>query len=499
MTIEFSKKLTAHETPIPGVVLYDLPVHGDNRGWFKENWQREKMVALGLPDFRPVQNNISFNEKAGTTRGIHAEPWDKFISVATGKIFGAWVDLREGPSFGAVFTAELDPSQAIFIPRGVGNAFQTLEDNTAYTYLVNDHWSADAQGQYTFLNLADETAAVAWPIPLEQAELSDKDRAHPRLADVVPMPAKKTLVLGADGQLGKALREQYDGDTSVEFAARSDFDLTSAEAYAQKNWKNYSTIINAAAYTAVDQAETAEGRAGAWAINATAVTRLARVAVEHDLTLVHVSSDYVFDGSRSIHDEVEPISPLGVYGQSKAAGDAIVSVLPKHYIVRTSWVIGEGNNFVKTMASLAGRGIKPSVVNDQIGRLSFTEDIAAGIRHLLDSSAPYGTYNLSNDGEPQTWADIAADVFELTGAGREAVTGVSTDEYFQGKAAAPRPLNSLLDLTKIRSTGFMPPAAWDRLITYVNSFGEAQAVQSVSAAGRQSTMPNALSSDSAGE
>ena len=80
------------------------------------------MVALGLPDFRPVQNNISFNEKAGTTRGIHAEPWDKFISVATGRIFGAWVDLREGPSFGAVFTAELDPSQAIFIPRGVGNA-----------------------------------------------------------------------------------------------------------------------------------------------------------------------------------------------------------------------------------------------------------------------------------------------------------------------------------------------------------------------------------------
>src|SRR5919112_4927667 len=79
MSLEFSKLLGARETPIPGVVMYDLPVHGDNRGWFKENWQREKMIALGLPDFRPVQNNISFNEKAGTTRGIHAEPWDKFI------------------------------------------------------------------------------------------------------------------------------------------------------------------------------------------------------------------------------------------------------------------------------------------------------------------------------------------------------------------------------------------------------------------------------------
>jgi dTDP-4-dehydrorhamnose 3,5-epimerase len=468
MSIEFSKRLAAHETPIPGVVLYDLPVHGDNRGWFKENWQREKMVALGLPDFRPVQNNISFNEKAGTTRGIHAEPWDKFISVATGRIFGAWVDLREGPSFGAVFTAELDPSQAIFIPRGVGNAFQTLEDNTAYTYLVNDHWSADAQGQYTFLNLADESAAIAWPIPLQQAELSDKDKAHPRLGDVVPMPAKKTLVLGADGQLGKALREQYDGDASVEFAARGEFDLTSAEAYAGRNWKNYSTVINAAAYTAVDHAETPEGRAAAWAINVTAVAQLVRVAVEHDLTLVHVSSDYVFDGARGIHDEDEPLSPLGVYGQSKAAGDAVVSVVPRHYIVRTSWVIGEGNNFVRTMASLAARGIKPTVVNDQTGRLSFTRDIAAGINHLLDSAAPYGTYNLSNDGEPQTWADIAADVYELAGAERDAVTGVSTAEYFNGKAAAPRPLNSVLDLSRLKAAGFHPEPAEKRLREYLS-------------------------------
>ena len=467
MSIEFSKKLTAHDTPIPGVVLYDLPVHGDNRGWFKENWQREKMVALGLPDFCPVQNNISFNEKAGTTRGIHAEPWDKFISVATGRIFGAWVDLREGPSFGAVFTAELDASQAIFIPRGVGNAFQTLADNTAYTYLVNDHWSADAQGQYTFLNLADESAAIAWPIPLGQAELSDKDKAHPRLAEVVPMPPKKVLVVGADGQLGKALRELYAGDSAVEFAGRAEFDLGSGEAFTARNWKSYSTIINAAAYTAVDTAETPEGRTTAWAINATAVARLARTAVDHDLTLVHVSSDYVFDGTRDGHTEDEPVSPLGVYGQTKAAGDAAVSVVPRHYIVRTSWVIGEGNNFVRTMASLAQRGIAPQVVNDQIGRLTFTQDIAAGIRHLLESGAGYGTYNLTNDGEPQSWADIAADVYELSGRSRDDVAGVSTEEYFQGKAAAPRPLNSVLPLHKIQAAGFQPRFMKEALADYL--------------------------------
>ena len=184
MSLQYGKPLRGHSTPIPGMLLIDLPVHGDNRGWFKENWQREKMSAIGLPDFGPVQNNISFNDAVGTTRGIHAEPWDKYISIAFGKVFGAWVDLRPGENFGTVFTAELDPSTAIYVPRGVGNSYQTLEPNTAYTYLVNDHWSPEAVGEYRFLNLADEDAAIAWPIPLEDAELSDKDRAHPRLADL---------------------------------------------------------------------------------------------------------------------------------------------------------------------------------------------------------------------------------------------------------------------------------------------------------------------------
>jgi dTDP-4-dehydrorhamnose 3,5-epimerase len=180
--MEYGKQLRSYETTIEGVLLFDVPVHGDNRGWFKENWQREKMIAAGLPDFAPVQNNISFNDAVGTTRGIHAEPWEKFISTATGSVFGAWVDLRPGDGFGTVFTAQLDPSVAIFVPRGVGNSYQTLEPNTAYSYLVNAHWSAEAVDQYTFLNLADPDIAISWPIDLADAELSDKDRAHPSLA-----------------------------------------------------------------------------------------------------------------------------------------------------------------------------------------------------------------------------------------------------------------------------------------------------------------------------
>ena len=88
--MDFEKDLRAVETNIPGLIVFDLPVHGDNRGWFKENWQRAKQTALGLPDFGPVQNNISFNAKKGVTRGIHAEPWDKYISIAAGSVFGAW-------------------------------------------------------------------------------------------------------------------------------------------------------------------------------------------------------------------------------------------------------------------------------------------------------------------------------------------------------------------------------------------------------------------------
>ena len=471
--VEFGKSLAVRETAIPGLLIADLPVHGDNRGWFKENWQREKMLAAGLPDFGPVQNNVSFNDAVGTTRGIHAEPWDKWVSVAAGRIFGAWVDLREGESFGAVVTVELDASKAVFVPRGVGNSFQTLEPNTAYSYLVNDHWSPNAE--YSFLNLADETVAVPWPIPLEQAELSDKDRAHPRLADVVPLAPRRVLVIGANGQLGQALRASYGDAAHVEYATRADLDLTDTAALATaRRWRDYGTIVNAAAHTKVDAAETAEGRADAWAANVTGVAALAAVAAANGITLVHVSSDYVFDGAKDgAYLETDAIAPLGVYGQTKAAGDAIVATVPNHYIVRTSWVIGEGANFVRTMASLAGRGIDPKVVADQTGRLTFTDDIAAGIRHLVESGAPSGVYNLSGGGEPTTWAQVAKAVYELTGHDPARVTAVTTAEYYAGNEGpiAPRPHNSVLDLAKLQATGFVPVDARERLDAYVAAMG----------------------------
>lgn len=457
--------LAVRETPVPGLLVVDLPVHGDARGWFKENWQRAKMTALGLPDFAPVQNNVSFNAEPGTTRGIHAEPWDKFVSVASGRVFGAWVDLREGPSFGRVFHTEMGPETAVFVPRGVGNAFQALDEGTAYSYLVNDHWSESAQSDYTFLNLADETVAVPWPIPLERAVLSEKDRAHPRLAEVTPMPPKQTLVLGAGGQLGKALRSVF---PNADHADRSLIDITDRRSLERVEWTRYATVINAAAYTRVDEAESAEGRAAAWGVNAAAVADLARIARAHALTLVHVSSDYVFDGRRpGAYTEDAALCPLSAYGQSKAAGDLAAAAAGRHYILRTSWVVGDGANFVRTMASLAARGVDPEVVCDQRGRLTFAEDLAAAIAHLLAVRPEYGTYNVTCGGEPMSWAEVAARVFGLTGHDPARVTGVTAAEYFAGKQAAPRPANSVLDLQKIERTGFRPRPALRALEAYL--------------------------------
>lgn len=459
-------ELQIEHTAIPGLLILRLPVHGDHRGWFKENWQRQKMTNLGLPDFRPVQNNISFNSNRGATRGIHAEPWDKYVSVATGSVFGAWVDLREGEEFGATVCCEIDPAVAVFVPRGVGNSYQALEDRTAYIYLVNAHWKPGLA--YLACALDDPAVGIPWPISLAEAEISDKDRGNPRLDQITPVAphAPSVVVLGASGQVGRAMLSRL---PSAVGETRDTLDLSDAEALRAYDWSGVDVVVNAAAMTAVDAAESTPGREAAWATNANAPAQLAALAADHGFTLVHISSDYVFDGTRSEHDESEPFAPLGVYGQTKAAGDLAVAVVPRHYILRTSWVVGDGSNFVRTMAQLAESGVKPSVVDDQHGRLTFAEDIADAVAHLLTVRAPFGTYNITSGGPVVSWAHIARQVFELKGRAGDDVLSVSTEEFTRGKLVSPRPRNSALSLAKIRATGFEPVVQGDRLAQYLHS------------------------------
>lgn len=192
MSDDFFEKALAGQTidAIPGMMEFDIPVHGDNRGWFKENFQKEKMLPLGFPESffkeNKLQNNVSLSRK-GVLRGLHAEPWDKYISVAdNGRVLGSWVDLREGASFGHVYQTVIDASKGIYVPRGVANGFQVLSDTVSYSYLVNDYWALDLKPKYAFVNYADPALGIEWD-DIENAEVSEADKNHPLLKDVVPL------------------------------------------------------------------------------------------------------------------------------------------------------------------------------------------------------------------------------------------------------------------------------------------------------------------------
>lgn len=273
------------------------------------------------------------------------------------------------------------------------------------------------------------------------------------------------IIIGANGQLGLALQKQYPQAQIVDAA---ELDITDSKAVEAFDWTGIDTMVNAAAYTNVDGAETDQGRIAAWSVNASAVKNLSAVATKIDAKLIHISTDYVFDGTAESHAEDEPFSPLSVYGQSKAAGDIAAALTPKHYILRTSWVIGEGANFVRTMMSLAEKNISPSVVDDQIGRLTFTKELVRAVDHLLSNNCDYGTYNLTNSGESASWADITKLIFKIIGSNCT-VAGVSTAQYYKGKTGiAPRPLNSMMSLSKIEATGFSANDWQTELTEYIS-------------------------------
>jgi len=278
------------------------------------------------------------------------------------------------------------------------------------------------------------------------------------------MNDSEIFIVGANGQLGKALQTKYPGAQSADI---DELDITNTESVANFDWSKVKVLLNAAAFTNVDGAETDDGRVAAWKVNATAVGNLVRAAQQHDLTIVHVSTDYVFDGTKAPHTEDELLSPLSVYGQSKAAGDIAISLAPKHYLLRTSWVIGDGPNFVRTMLGLGQKGVAPTVVADQVGRLTFTSELVRAIDHLLTKQADFGTYNVSNSGEPASWAEITREIFKAAGYDLQ-VTDTTTAEYYAGKDnIAPRPLQSAFDLSKIQATGFEPRDWHEDLKDYI--------------------------------
>lgn len=261
----------------------------------------------------------------------------------------------------------------------------------------------------------------------------------------------KYLITGAHGQLGqevqKLLRER--GLTFVAYDSKA-LDITNREAVmATFKAEQPDVVLHAAAYTKVDLAED-EGRAMNWQVNVTGTKNIADAAKQYDAKLVAVSTDYVFDGLNvGEYRETDPVNPRNAYGRAKLAGElAVTESGAAAYIVRTSWVFGEfGNNFVYTMQRLAESHPKLTVVNDQLGRPTWTRTLAEFMLHLIAVEATYGIYHLSND-ETATWFDFAKEILKDTTVVVEPVTSAE----FPQKAY--RPKHSVMNLEKAKATGF---------------------------------------------
>jgi dTDP-4-dehydrorhamnose reductase len=440
---------------IPGLYRTKLPIFNDQRGWFCENWNLNKATNLSTPFF-PKQQNVSFNSQAGVTRGFHAEPWDKLISVSFGTVFCAWVDLRKGESFGMVSHYQLQPGESIFVPAGVANAYQALEDNTVYNYLVNGTW--DAGRHYTSFRLGSSPSEIPWPIPLNLSVVSEKDKLSLPFNSNLQMSCSNYFVTGAGGQLGLSLLSTFE---AIGFD-REEWDISDASKSFPTTDAPPRWILNAAAYTKVDQAETEGGKLEAWKTNVDGVINLARTCINQGIGLITFSSDYVFDGKLSrMYTEEDEVSPINFYGHTKATADKVASLVPAHYVLRTSWVFGAGSNFCKFVFESAKKQKIIEVVHDQLGRPTSARHLALAAKFLTESGAHYGLYNFTNSGEPISRYELACFIYEYVGAPRELVRPIETLGSPEiGPPLANRPSNSSLNLDKYTRATSVQPVDW---------------------------------------
>jgi dTDP-4-dehydrorhamnose reductase len=280
----------------------------------------------------------------------------------------------------------------------------------------------------------------------------------------------RVLLLGASGQLGtEILRTRLPAGWTIVAAERGVFDLADPPRLREATiTARPDAIINAAAYTAVDKAESEP--ALAFLLNRDAPAALAEAAREIDAPIIHVSTDYVFDGKKAApYVETDPIGPTSVYGASKAEGEtALMQHAPRAAVLRTSWVYSSHRaNFVKTMLRLGETRDEVSVVADQLGRPTAAGDLAAACiamteRLLARDAAAQGTFHYSGAGDA-TWADFADAIFAgAADRGRNAVAvrRITTAEY---PTAAKRPANSRLDTSKIEALGIAPRTWRDAL------------------------------------
>jgi dTDP-4-dehydrorhamnose reductase len=274
---------------------------------------------------------------------------------------------------------------------------------------------------------------------------------------------RNILVTGGQGQIGLELaRQDWPADVSVQYPTRAELDIGSQTSLAlYLRGRRFDAIINCAAYTAVDKAE--QDRDEAMLVNGEAPGWLA----DSGIPLVHVSTDYVFDGSKDgYYTEEDPVAPLGVYGASKREGErAVLAGQSRSVILRTAWVLSaHRGNFLRTMLRAAAANPKLRVVDDQHGCPTSAQDIASAIRTIVlrlveDAQAPTGIYHFVNAGEA-SWCGLAREIFALSAAAggpRVEVEAITTAEY---PTPARRPANSRLSTAKIAADYGIHPRDW---------------------------------------
>ncbi|WP_439238467.1 dTDP-4-dehydrorhamnose reductase [Lonepinella sp. BR2919] len=287
----------------------------------------------------------------------------------------------------------------------------------------------------------------------------------------------KFLITGCKGQVGFQLLKQLSGKADVLALDRDELDITDKKAVFQtvSEWQP-DVIVNAAAHTAVDRAESEPELAHA--INCVGAENLALAANAINAVILHISTDYVFDGTKSEpYIETDSVNPQSVYGKTKLDGEiAVANANPRHIILRTAWVFGEhGNNFVKTMLRLAQSRDELGIVADQFGAPTYAGDIAKALIRIaftiLEGSKAYGVYHFS--GSPYVnWAEFAKEIFAqatLQNLIKKAphINTISTADY---PTPAKRPANSRLDLSKIKATFGIDPSDWRKALNNIQAY-----------------------------
>lgn len=280
---------------------------------------------------------------------------------------------------------------------------------------------------------------------------------------------KKLIVTGADGQLGRAINMQYAGNTEYELINTDvgELDITDIDSVMKfvRGVQPYA-IINCAAYTAVEACEKEEDLA--FRINAIGARNLSIASGETGAKLMHVSTDYVFDGNGTRpYRETDPTGPQGAYGRTKLAGEMFVKEFSdRHFILRTAWLYGDGKNFVKTMLRLSETNDKVRVVRDQVGSPTSAAQLASAVAYLLPTEN-YGLFHATCEGDC-SWAQFTEEIFRLAGK-KTAVEAITSEEY---GAAVKRPAYSILDNYMFRMTTDFKFADWhDAIAAYLKGEG----------------------------